>query len=210
MQVSCLMGGKDMAGKIDNRGRVWATIVYVESAPDNFRDIIERWHIPALLSPVHNMDKKDDGELKKEHYHLMVWFEGKKSKDQVIDLFREVGGVGCEKVSSKIGMARYLCHLDNKDKASYNPEDVIEFCGADYYFLITSEVDRLSVLKEMENWVDNNDILYYNILSKYARDNRPDWYRVLTKSATIHMTQYLKSRSYQIKEDQKRAYESRI
>lgn len=193
-----------MAG--DARGRVWATILYTESVKEGFRDIIKAWHIPALLSPLHDEDINEDGSKKKPHYHLMIWFEGKKSRDQIKEIFAEVGGVGVEKVLSKVGMARYLCHLDDPLKAQYSVEEVLAFSNADYYFLISSDIDRLRSLKEMEDWVDANGVVLYAALSKYAREERPDWYRILTKSATIHMTQYLKSKQYERREKEKERY----
>lgn len=183
----------------DGRGRVWATILYTESCASDYLSIIESWHVQSLLSPLHDKDLKEDGEKKKPHYHLMIWFEGKKSRNQVQELFLTIGGVGCERVESKIGMARYLCHLDNPDKVKYDVSCVIQFSGADYFTIITSDVDRLQMLMEMEQFCDDNDIVIYATLSRFARDSRPDWYRVLSSSATIHMSAYLKSRQYEKK-----------
>lgn len=183
----------------DDRARVWATILYTESCASDYQQIISSWHVPALVSPLHDRDREESGELKKPHYHLMIWFEGKKSRDQVKMLFTKVCGVGCEKVDSKIGMARYLCHLDNEDKAKYSVSDVVQFSGADYILLITSEIDREHIIIEMEQFCDDNNILCYATLSRWARDNRPDWHRVLNSSCTIHMTAYLKSLQYEQK-----------
>lgn len=47
-------------------------------------------------------------------------FDGVKTIEQAKDLFEQIGGVGCEKVNSIRGYARYLCHLDNPEKAQYD------------------------------------------------------------------------------------------
>ena len=97
----------------DSRRRCFATILYTESCSADYLQQLESMHIPAFLSPLHDNDLTEDGEKKKPHYHLMLMFQGKKSKEQVVQIFKKLGGVGCELVESKIGMARYLCHLDN-------------------------------------------------------------------------------------------------
>ena len=181
------------------RKRVFATILYTESCVPDFIQKIEALHIPAFLSPLHDRDIKEDGTLKKPHYHLMFMFQGKKTKDSVACIFRELGGVGCEIIESKIGMARYLCHLDDPEKAQYLPEDVKRFAGADYLSVITTDIDRLRIITEMEEFCDNNNVYIYSVLARYARDNRPDWHRCLSSSCTVHMMAYLKSLQYENK-----------
>lgn len=67
----------------NERNRIFATVIYPESAPENFKDIISDWHIEAFLSPLHDKDINATGEAKKPHYHLLVKFQGLKSDDQV-------------------------------------------------------------------------------------------------------------------------------
>lgn len=116
----------DKSGR--GRTRNFATVVYPESAPENWFDILAEMKIPAFVSPLHNMDVNPTGEVKKEHYHVMIMFEGVKTVEQALDVFRQIGGVEyCEQIQSLRGYARYLCHLDNPEKHQYNTEDVISF-----------------------------------------------------------------------------------
>ena len=115
---------------IPTRYRNFATVVYPESAPENWLEIIAESKTPVFVSPIHDKDINPNGEPKKTHYHVMSMNEGKKSKEQMIEFFSSFGGVGCEVVNSLRGYARYLCHLDNPEKAQYNPEDVKAFGGA--------------------------------------------------------------------------------
>ena len=48
-----------------NRTRNYACIVYPESAPDNWKELLEDMHIPALISPLHNQDTLPDGTARK-------------------------------------------------------------------------------------------------------------------------------------------------
>lgn len=56
--------------------RAWTFIVYPDSAPDNWRDILDELHIPWVESPLHDKDQNPTGEQKKligmSCYTLMV------------------------------------------------------------------------------------------------------------------------------------------
>ena len=116
----------------DSRVRLWATVVYPESAPDNWLSIIGDMMIPCYISPLHDKDFNADKTPKKPHYHVFMIFEGKKSRTQIKEIVERFGGVGQENILSKRGYARYLCHLDNPEKAQYNTDDVRSFGGLDY------------------------------------------------------------------------------
>ena len=40
----------------DKRSNKWAFLIYEESTPSNYQDILEQMHIPYILSPWHNQD----------------------------------------------------------------------------------------------------------------------------------------------------------
>lgn len=116
----------------ETRSSRWATIIYQESCIDNFVNILKDYHIPFLLSPLHDMDTDDKGNPKKPHWHLMLYFDSLKSQKQVKEIFSTINGVGAEKVQSATSYARYLCHLDEDDKPHYAPDDVVAY-GLDYF-----------------------------------------------------------------------------
>lgn len=182
----------------NERNRIFATVIYPESAPENFKDIISDWHIEAFLSPLHDKDINATGEAKKPHYHLLVKFQGLKSDDQVKKMFEEVNGVGLEKVKSYIGMARYLCHLDNPEKFQYNKSDVFCFGGLDYLETIERSADVLQIIKDMSLFVLENDIFTLSQLFRYAyTEGKDDWIRVLTMKSTLWFTALVKSNQYE-------------
>ena len=48
----------------DKRSNKWAFLIYQESAPKNYLDILEEMHIPFILSPWHDKDvNKETGEF---------------------------------------------------------------------------------------------------------------------------------------------------
>ena len=182
------------------RRRNFATVVYPESAPDGWMDKLRELAIPSYVSPEHNMDVDPDGVLKKAHYHVLLKFEGKKSLDQVRDLVSEFGGVGVEVVESARGYARYMCHLDNPEKAQYKTDDVISLAGADYFEEINTKLDKYTAVREMLAFCRENKIIVYADLLEYAAENREDWFRILCDSGTYVVKEYLKSKFWGIRE----------
>ena len=93
------------------RTRNFATVVYPESAPQDWLEKLAEAKIEALVSPLHDKDKNPDGEPKKAHYHVILMFETVKTTEQVKEITEKIGGVGVEKINSLRGYARYLIHL---------------------------------------------------------------------------------------------------
>lgn len=180
----------------DTRRRNFATVVYPESAPADWQTILQEQFIPAFISPLHDKDINPTGEPKKPHYHVMLMFEGKKSKEQAQEVFAKVGGVGTEVVNSIRGYARYLCHLDNPEKAQYNVDDVKCICGSDYAGVIGLAIDKYKAVREMIAFCKEWNIDAYCDLLVYASEERSDWFRVLCDNGTVVMKEFLKSKSW--------------
>ena len=183
------------------RLRNYATVVYPESAPDNWQSVLEEQFVPAFISPLHDSDINPTGEPKKEHYHVVIMFDGVKTVEQAAELFDKIGGVGCEKVQSIRGYARYLCHLDNPDKHQYDQDKVRCLGGADYISTIGLSIDKYKAIGEMIDFCEANCIYSYSELLCYCRSERFDWFRVLCDSATLVIKEYLKSKRWTDKEN---------
>ena len=181
------------------RTRNFATVVYPtsEKTPENWQDILREQIIPAFISPLHDKDKNTTGEVKKAHYHIIIMFEGVKTIEQAREVFDLIGGVGIEPIKSIRAYVRYLCHLDNPEKAQYSIEDVICCSGADYQSMIESPQDKYILLGEIMDYCEQKDIVSYAELLKYARENNRAWFIVLCDN-TLPVVQYLKSRSWTI------------
>lgn len=181
------------------RSRNFACVVYPDSAPDNWIDIISELKIPVFISPLHDSDINPDSTPKKSHYHVLICFEGKKSESQVRSVFDTFNGVGFEIVQSVRGYARYLCHLDNPEKFQYSIEDVKSFGGADYSSTIGLPTDRYKAIREMMQFCRTSRITSYAALLDYAAINHYDWFRILCDNGTIVMKEYLKSLTWECK-----------
>ncbi len=181
------------------RTRNFATVVYPESAPDNWFQTLEEEFVPAFISPLHDKDKNPTGEAKKEHYHVLIMFDSTKTTEQAKEIFDKIGGVGCEKVNSLRGYARYLCHMDNPEKFQYTVEDVHCLCGADYVASIGLPTDKYKAIGEMIDYCKEHEVFSYSDLLEHCRENRFDWFRVLCDNGTVVMKEYLKSRSWSVR-----------
>ena len=180
----------------DGRARNFATVVYPESAPDEWQSKLAECFVPSFISPLHDKDVNPTGEPKKPHYHVVLMFEGKKSLEQVRAITEQIGGVGCEVVNSIRGYARYLCHMDNPEKHQYAPEDVRSLCGADYTGTIGLVTDKYKAIKEMIAFCRENNIVAYCDLLEYCAEERMDWFRVLCDNGTVVVKEYLKSKTW--------------
>lgn len=177
----------------DTRARNFATVVYPESAPENWQALLQECFVPAFISPLHDKDINPTGEPKKPHYHVMIMYEGKKTEEQARELFSKIGGVGCERVASIRGYARYLCHLDNPEKAQYPVDQVRSICGADYNGTIGLAIDKYKAIGEMLDFCKEKKVHSYAYLLMYARNERFDWFRVLCDNGSYVIKEYLKS-----------------
>lgn len=181
---------------VEQRYRNFACVVYPDSAPENWQDILSDLHIPAFISPLHDKDINPTGEPKKPHWHVVLMFEGKKSISQIEEYTTLFGGVGHEVVKSIRGYGRYLCHLDNPEKAQYPIEGVRALCGADYVGVIGLAVDKYKAIGEMVDFCNEFSIYSFADLLEYSKNERFDWFRILCDNGAIVMKEFLKSKSW--------------
>lgn len=183
-----------MAEKKMKRGRNWTLVVYPESAPKNWRDILDDLHISWIESPLHDKDVNPDGEVKKAHWHVLLIFEGNKSFDQVKELTERIHAPIPQRVESARGMVRYMIHLDNPEKFQYPKSKIIGHGGANVesYFEL-SATNRLDILKDIVLFVRENEVTEFADLTFYAIENEPDWFDVIANHNSIFLRNLLAS-----------------
>lgn len=187
----------------EQRKRNWAFIVYPESAADDWCALLHSQLVPGYISPLHDRDLNADGTPKKPHYHVILTFRGLKSYAQVEEITDLVHGtipIPCKDLRA---YARYLCHLDNPEKAQYEPCGVVELGGTDYLSTVKSAADTDSAVGEMMDWCIENGCYSFYRLSNYARSERTDWFRVLTSQRTVFLVAWLKSMQWEMNADRR-------
>lgn len=179
----------------ETRTRNWTVVLYPESAPYNWRDVLDELHIEWVESPVHNKDINANGEAKKEHIHLLLMFGGVKSYEQVIEV---IDGLNCtipQRVHNARALVRYMAHLDNPEKAQYSISDIRGHGGVDIAEMLRpSSSERYTLIGEMISFVRENNIEEFQDLMDYAYSNEFDtWFPLLCDNSAYVVGQYINS-----------------
>ena len=187
---------KDLSsGKVDSRHRLWTFIVYPDSAPPNWREMLDEKHLTWVESPLHDADLNADNTQKKPHIHIALIFDGKKSYSQIVEITLSLNSPIPQTVASLPALIRYFAHLDNPEKHQYDPSLIIGHGGADVANLLKPTCSqRYLYISEMQDWCKEFGCIEFADLLDYARNNRfNDWYPLLCDSCAFVMGQYLKS-----------------
>ena len=181
----------------DKRSNKWAFLIYQESAPKNYLDILEEMHIPFVLSPWHDKDvNKETGEFKKAHKHGVLFFESLKSYTQVSELLTERLNTPShvEVVMSPKGMYDYFIHAENPDKTLYNMDEIESGCGFELeQFLITNNNEQF--LSTVIDIIEEHNFTEFNNLVRYARIENPSLLNLIIDK-TYFFAKYLDSRRH--------------
>lgn len=186
----------------DDRARNWNIIVYPDSAPSNWRDILNDQNIAWIESPLHDKDENPDGEPKKPHWHILVIYEGKQSYETVLKLTQQLNTVPPQRCKAAKGSVRYMVHMDNPEKYQYDVKDIKTYGGADVKkYLTLTAGDKYQCIKEMCLWCKQNEITEYQDLVDFAMIERTDdWFIILCDCGTMVMSNYIKSLRHSKKE----------
>lgn len=184
----------------DGRARVWAAIVYPDSAPENWRDILDEEHLQWVESPLHEFDVNPTGEVKKAHWHIVLVFEGKKSYEQICDILKSLNCSIPQRCHSLKGSVRYMAHLDNPEKYQYDISDIVCHGGLDLADLLKpSSSERYSLIAEMQDFIKENGIIEFQDLLDFARSAKFDtWYPLLCDNSAYVISLYIKSQRHRI------------
>lgn len=179
----------------DGRTRNWNVIVYPESAPENWRQIIDDLHIEWAESPLHDQDLDATGETKKAHWHILLAFEGMKSFDQVKEITDQLNAPIPQRCAGLRGSIRYMAHMDNPDKHQYPVSHIIGHGGFDVAAqLRATGSERYQLIGEMIEFCSDHNIGEVSDLLMYALKHRPDdWFPILCDSGMIVMQAHVRS-----------------
>lgn len=186
--------------KQDNRARNWSWVIYPESAPEKWRQILDETGEKWIESPLHDKDVNETtNEIKKPHWHIIVSFKNKKSYDQVVEISKKLNAPLPQKVGSLQGAVQYLWHRNNPEKAQYNKSEVIAHNGFKYrQYLTDIGVDTDVILQEVIAWISETGCVEYADLVNYAVVEKfDDWFQVV-RSQTIFLNAYIRSNRHSV------------
>ena len=183
---------------IDNRTRTWSFVLYEDSAPDNWRDILDDMHIEWIESPWHDKDVNADGEPKKKHKHILLLFAGKKSYEQIKEITDELKQPIPQRCHNAKALVRYMAHMDNPEKAQYNPSEIIAHGGADVADMLRpSSSERYTLIRDMIDYIRSAAVTEFQDLMDYAAaEHFDDWFPLLCDSSAYVIGQYIKSQRH--------------
>lgn len=186
------------------KGRNWAFVVYPESLPENWQDIVLETGLPMAFSPLHDKDVNPGGDNKKPHYHVICYYENtttqKNVKENVTD---RLNGTIPIKLESMVGMYRYHLHLDNPEKYQYDDRNRMFFNGFD-----VNKVDSLTyteigkILMELQTLIRREHILEYADLLDILQDNEMLNALDVARNHTMFLNTYITSRRYKTRNEQ--------
>lgn len=181
-----------------SKTRAFVSIGYPESLVDDWFERLNETHVQALVSPLHDRDVDANGQPKKEHFHIMLMFDGPKTIAQAQAIFDSIGATRCQAVNSVRGQARYLCHLDDPDKAQYDQGDVSALNGADYLAMIDLPGNRYASIREMIAFCNASQMFSFADLFDFAAANNETWFRCLCDNSAYVVKEYLKSKNWKL------------
>lgn len=188
-----------MAENVKNdKARYWGFLVYPESVAQDWEEVLSvKYGFEWVRSPLHDKDINADNTPKKPHYHCLIYFNGKKSYNQIKTIMSEIGATAPQIIHNAKGNVRYMLHLDNPEKAQYKISDLKAFNGFDIEKYLFSEKElnekRLNALNDIYDFIEQQGLTEFHQINTYARKNEPYWFELINTNSAYAINLHLKS-----------------
>lgn len=195
----------DTKSKAEARSLYYAFILYPESAPSNWLQILDSYHVAMAISPLHHPGKstaepgEPEGIERKEHHHVMIFYGSTKTKKQAEEIAKSVNGTIPFPIHSKEGYARYLCHLDSPDKEQFDIDQVKQLGGLVYKDNIGVPYNRPTVIREMIKHIRSEGLFSFSYFVDWCATNNDTWFRSLISDCGYIIKEYMQSCYWEMK-----------
>jgi hypothetical protein len=196
---------KEKQGKplVDIKSRNWVFIVYPESAPKNWQEMLQETRLRMAISPCHDKDVDENGtddHAKKAHYHVILCWDGGSTTYSVVKRITDSLNAPMPQVCGSVrGSYRYLTHKDNADKYQYDERDIVNLNGfniLDYTELTSREIDEIFIkLTELARY---SSISEYDEFCNYLLDNGQYAEFSIARKNTIYFDKYITSKRHRL------------
>lgn len=180
------------------KSRYWAAIIYADSAPAAWVDVLEQTGLPCAISPYHNLDINPTGEPKKPHWHVILCWDGPTTYKCVCRIVCDfLHAPSPMKIEHVGGYYRYLTHEDNPEKEQYDKNQIRllnGFCIEDYITESEREIDAIN--DYVLTWIQIKKIYEYADLIDTLREAGETQTLRFARRNTIYLKAYLDSRRY--------------
>lgn len=121
---------------------------------------------------LHDRDINDNGEIKKEHYHVILHFPNARTI-KTLSKKLNVEENNFYIIKSFTGQLRYLIHYDDDEKTRYNIEEVkgTLFMLSKFKRSIKGSQDETADVSQIYEFIFDNDISDLQILLDFVLDN---------------------------------------
>ena len=175
--------------------RNWAFVLYPESAPENWQEMLSKTGLQCAISPLHDLDIDPTGEPKKPHYHVIACYAGPTSYNVVKGLTDALNAPIPQALEQVRGYYRYLTHKDNPEKAQYDEHDIKTINGFDIMdWVELSKSEVLSIKRELQTLIRESDILEYSDFMDLLQDSNMTSQYDVASSNTYFFEKYISSR----------------
>lgn len=184
------------------KGRNWGFVIYPDSLPSNWEEIITQIGLPMCISPLHNEDIDPTGEPKKAHYHVIVCYDNTTTYKNVVDnVTSKLNGTIPIKLESIKGMYRYHLHLDNPEKFQYDDRERKFFNGFDNTKINElTKTEVIKIMRELHDFINKNNIIeYYDLLDILLLNEEIELYDVASSHTIFFNTLICSKRNKQLK-----------
>lgn len=178
--------------------RNWGGVVYPESAPEDWKELLTLKGVPWACSPLHDSDVNPTGEPKKEHYHIILSFPGPTTDKTVNDLMKEMNQPIAIALESAKGYYRYFTHKDNPDKHQYDEEKIELYNGFDVSDILNN-FEVFQNMRKIQKYIMDNAITEYaDLMDMLFCTNQTELWQVAS-SHTMFFQAYIGSKRNRIK-----------
>lgn len=188
------------------KSRAYTGVGYKDSLVENWEEILNETHLQYAYA-YHDKDINPNGEDKKPHYHIIIYWEGPTTYKTAKEIFDKIGianGI-IQPVSSVRGMIRYFTHKDNPEKYQYNDNIVQVRNGFDIdNFIELTATQKKEYKKVIQEIIVNMEILEYSDLMDYLLfEEKIDYLYDVASTNTYYFKSYIDSKRNSLKERRK-------
>ena len=186
---------------MDIKKRNWGFVLYPESAPEDWKDILQLKGLAFAVSPLHDKDINPTGEEKKPHYHIILTYGSPTTYKNVKTITDELNQPIPIPLESVRGYYRYFTHKDNPEKYQYN-ETGIELFNAFDVTDIMNNFEVFQCMKEIQTVILENEILEYSDLMDFLIINDKMELWNVASSHTLFFNTYITSKRHKLKKEE--------
>lgn len=176
------------------KGKYWCFVLYPESSPTNWHEVLNKSGLAWAMSPLHENDLNADGGKKKAHFHVIIIWKATTTYNAVKKFTNgTLNGTVPQVLHSPLGYYRYFTHKDNPEKYQYSESEILSGNGFDIadYAKMTKQ-QKLEMHMSISKMILEKQITSYAEAVMMCMGLGFDEYEMIT-THTIHFTNLCKS-----------------